>query len=373
MGKWHKLIGNNSWVVERIVALSPAYMKPNASGLRGERAEELEKFMRDWLGAVDIPKLKPPKTRLPAVSSPITEDQAVLLLEWILIQSSIGPLPQRFQLSIMEGKWLRTHWGYESPNKCFLYNTEWSLGGVMLNDLPFIDSSFYNLGNMRMNDFERALQLIGVVVEFGKGCETVAKIVQMHTDFKIITRLYKYLHRFHWRPRDSNSLKICIPHSDGFPQWKDSKMCVVHDDNGLFCGRLQILEGFYEDTLLPFFSSNLGVSLHPSIEDYCNLWMDWIVGNHIVTEWECCLVWRNMLKQWSLSPSDIKGKLGKQGLKIPSHTSDGHIQLSAPNETFIPDDLTLTHLFKTSSTKIKFVWYPNPSHPEIPLNSLFSM
>lgn len=29
MGKWHKLIGNNPWVAERIVALSPAYMKMN--------------------------------------------------------------------------------------------------------------------------------------------------------------------------------------------------------------------------------------------------------------------------------------------------------------------------------------------------------
>ncbi|GLJ45924.1 hypothetical protein SUGI_0966880 [Cryptomeria japonica] len=225
-----------------------------------------------------------------------------------------------------------------------------------------------------MNEFESVLQQIGVVVEFGKGCDIVAKLVQKHTDFKVITRLYKYLHRFRWHPSDANSLKIWIPHSDGLAgEWKDSKMCVVHDDNGLFYGRLQILERFYEDTLLPFFSSYLGVSSHPSYEDYCKLWLDWIRSNHVVTEQECCSVWRNILKYWSQSSSARKGKLGKQVLKFPAHRSGGHIQLCVPSETFIPDDLSLTELFRKSSTKIKFAWYPNPSDPKIPLDSLFSM
>ncbi|GLJ45923.1 hypothetical protein SUGI_0966870 [Cryptomeria japonica] len=80
MGKWHKLTGGNPWAAEGIVALSPAYMKANASGLRGEREEDLELFMRNGLGAVDVPKLKPPNAPLPALSSPISEDQVVLLL-----------------------------------------------------------------------------------------------------------------------------------------------------------------------------------------------------------------------------------------------------------------------------------------------------
>ena len=133
----------------------------------------------------------------------------------------------------------------------------------------------------------------------------------MHTDFKVITRLYKFLHRFHWWPSETNSLKICIPRSDGLVERKDSKMCVVHDDNGLFYDRLQIMEEFYKDTLLPFFTSYHCVPVHPRIEYYCNLWMDWIVGNCIVTEQECCLVWRNILNDWSLSASGIKGKFRK--------------------------------------------------------------
>ncbi|GLJ45914.1 hypothetical protein SUGI_0966750 [Cryptomeria japonica] len=364
MGKWHKLMGDNPWAGEGIVALSPAYMKANASGLE---------FMRNVLGAVDIPKLKPPDAPLPAVSSPIGEDRVVLLLEWIQYLTGVcnESLPNRFLSSIMEGKWLRTHRGYESPNKSFFYDTEWSLAGLKLNDLSFIDCSFYKRD---MNEFKNALQRIGVVVEFGMGCEIVAKMVQIHTDFEVITRLYKYLHHCHWRPSSPNSLKIWIPHSGGLAgEWKDSKMCVVHDDNGLFYGRLQILERFYEDTLLPFFSSYLGVSLHPKIEEYCNLWLDWIRSNHVVTEPECCSVWRNILKHWSESPSTIKRLLRKQGLKFPAHTSSGHIQVCAPNETFIPDDLSLKELFKEASTKVKFAWHPNPSDPKIPLDLLFSM
>ncbi|GLJ45912.1 hypothetical protein SUGI_0966720 [Cryptomeria japonica] len=119
MGKWHKLIGDNPWAAEGIVALSPVYMKANASGLRGEWKDELELFMRNGLGAVDIPKLIPPNSPLPAVSSPIEEEQVVLLLGWIQYLTS---LPNRFQSSIMEGKWLRTQRGYESPNKSFLYD-----------------------------------------------------------------------------------------------------------------------------------------------------------------------------------------------------------------------------------------------------------
>ncbi|GLJ45911.1 hypothetical protein SUGI_0966710 [Cryptomeria japonica] len=225
-----------------------------------------------------------------------------------------------------------------------------------------------------MNEFKSALQRIGVVVEFGMGCEVVAKIVQIHTDFEVITRLYKYLHHFHWRPNSLNPLKIWIPRSGGLAgEWKDSKMGVVHDDDGLFDGRLRILERFYEHTLLPFFASHLGVSLRPRIEDYCNLWLDWIMSNHVVTEPECYSVWRNILKHWREYPSAIKRLFGKQGLKFPAHTSSGHIQLCEPNETFIPDDLALKELLRKASTKVKFAWHPNPSDPKIPLDLLLSM
>ncbi|GLJ45922.1 hypothetical protein SUGI_0966860 [Cryptomeria japonica] len=146
MGEWHKLIGDNPWAAQGIVALSPAYMKANANanGLRGEREDDLELFVRNKLGAVDIPTLKTPNAPLPALSSRITEDQVVLLLEWIRYLAEVcrESLPNRFQTIIIEGKWLRTYRGYESPNKSFVFNNEWSSAGVELSDLPFIDCSF---------------------------------------------------------------------------------------------------------------------------------------------------------------------------------------------------------------------------------------
>ena len=110
---------------------------------------------------------------------------------------------------------------------------------------------------------------MGVVVEFGKGCDLIVEHLQMHTELQAITRLYKYLHRFHWKPVDSKSVKIWISVGGGHgSEWKDSNLCVVHDDNGLFHYRLEILDKFYEKALLPFFSSYLGVAMYPKIDHY---------------------------------------------------------------------------------------------------------
>ena len=59
-------------------------------------------------------------------------------------------------------------------------------------------------------------------------------------------------------------------------EWQDSKQCLLHDENGLFHHRLEILDNFYEEELLPFFSCSLGVSFYPTIEHYCRLWLDWV-------------------------------------------------------------------------------------------------
>jgi hypothetical protein len=81
----------------------------------------------------------------------------------------------------------------------------------------------------------------------------------------------------------------------------------------------------------------------------------------------------NFLKHWTNSSEKIKRCLGRGPLKLPAYTSIGDIQLSAPNETFIPDDLKLKELFMGASARPKFAWHPNPSDPKIPLDSLFSI
>jgi hypothetical protein len=63
---------------------------------------------------------------------------------------------------------------------------------------------------------------MGVVVEFGKGCDVIVKHIQMHKELQDITRLYEYLHHFEWNPVDSNSIKIRIPLDGGLGgEWKN--------------------------------------------------------------------------------------------------------------------------------------------------------
>lgn len=124
----------------------------------------------------------------------------------------------------------------------------------------------------------------------------ITEHLQMHTKLQAMTRLYRYLHQFHWKPIDNSPIKICIPLNGGLGiEWKDSKLCAFHDDNGLFHNRLENLDNFYEVELLPFFSSYLGVALHPIIEYYCSLWLNWVSTGHRVSTGECCSIWRNNL------------------------------------------------------------------------------
>ncbi|KAH9328704.1 hypothetical protein KI387_000812, partial [Taxus chinensis] len=375
IGNWAKLMGKNPWTAQGFVTLSPAYMNPPrcAGGLKGGQEEDIKFFMNNELQAKDIPHLRPPNAMLPGFSFPIGVEKALLLLEWIqnLTMNMKVSLPTEFKRSIVEGKWLKTYRGYQSPNMSFLLDAQWFTGGVELNDLYFIDSAFYK---KPMADFRDALQELGVIVEYGKGCEVVYQHLQMHTDFKAITRLYKYLQRLKWTPSDRNSVKVWVPVDGGNGgEWKDAEMCVVHDDNGLFHERLEILENTYEAALLPYFSTHLGVPLGPKVEDYCNLWLHWIVHNHSVTGQECCSVWRNFLMHWSKYSSTIRLHLGTDSLKLPTCTNNGQIELCAPNETFVPDDLRLKELFQIESSRTKFAWYPNPSDPQIQLDLLFSI
>ena len=94
-----------------------AYLKPPhcAYGLKGE--DDLDSFIRNDLGDVDIPFLRPLDVPLPVISSPLEKEKVFLLLVWIhhLTVISIEKLPVAFKRSIAEGKWIKTHRGYQSP------------------------------------------------------------------------------------------------------------------------------------------------------------------------------------------------------------------------------------------------------------------
>ena len=94
-----------------------AYLKPPhcAYGLKGEY--DLYSFIRNDLGDVDIPFLRPLDVYLPRISSPLEKEKVFFLLEWIeyLTVNCIETFPKVFKRSIAEGKWIKTHRGYQSP------------------------------------------------------------------------------------------------------------------------------------------------------------------------------------------------------------------------------------------------------------------
>ena len=54
-----------------------------------------------------------------------------------------------------------------------------------------MDKTFYG---KTMHEHKDALKKVGVITEFGKGCDIIVyHHIQVHQGFKAITRLYKYL------------------------------------------------------------------------------------------------------------------------------------------------------------------------------------
>ena len=117
ISKWAKLLQINPWAEHGFVVLSMAYLKPPhcAYGLKGE--DDLDSFIKNDLGVVDIPFLRPVDVSLSVISSPLEKEKLFLILKWIqhLIVISIETLPVEFKRSIAEGKWIKTHRGYQSP------------------------------------------------------------------------------------------------------------------------------------------------------------------------------------------------------------------------------------------------------------------
>eukprot|EP01018_Ginkgo_biloba_P010003 Gb_15824 [translate_table: standard] len=350
------------------VELSEDYLKSPPCAADISNDGDLVCFLKTTLGAFDIPMLTPPNGALPAASNPLSKANAFRLLNWISYLTKFKPLPENFKRSIAEGRWVKTHCVYESPSRSFLFDSKWE-SVLQLSDVPFIDNVFY--GEV-ICTFKGALGLLGVVVELGQGCNLIAEHLKMHTELQAISRLYKYLHQFKWSPCDSSTVEIWIPGDDGNVPgaWKDVDSCVIHDDNGYFHSRLNILEKYYEAALIPFFSNLLGVPLYPIIEDYCNLWLDWISEEHQVTEDDCCLVWGNILNHWANSSAAILNYLRVEDLRLPVFASNEKIEIADPKEAFVPDNFQLASLFNTPLRRPKFTWSPNTCVPDIHVDLL---
>ncbi|GFZ08017.1 ATP/DNA binding protein [Actinidia rufa] len=294
---------------------------------------------------------------LPSDPSSITPANVCSLLECVrnLQQPNHEPLPDVFLKKVAK-KWLKTHAGYRSPDKCLLFDSKFK-SFLQREDGPFIDEEFYG---SKITSYAKELNAIGVTVEVRNGCPLLAGHLDSHSIFTTIVRIYSYLREFNWEPGSDDARKIWIPNGSDDGEWVTPGECVLRDKDGLFGMQLKVLEKHYKDNLLNFFFNALGVKPHPSLDDYFELWKAWECSGQKLSHGECCAFWQFIVKHWS--PRTEK-TLAENLLKLPVYSGSGEILLFEKGDVFIADDLQLKDLFQKSSSRQLFVWYPQPSLP----------
>ncbi|KAE9607316.1 hypothetical protein Lal_00026672 [Lupinus albus] len=177
VSKWADLIVSNPWRSEGYVELGEEYLHPCHYAGQYTRNGELIEFLKTHVDASDIPHISPPNAGFSAVDTPLTKDNAFLLLDWIRNLKYRGTrLPQRFLKCIKEGSWLKvTVNGWRPPSQSFLIRS--SLGKILQNgsvlvDIPLIDESFYG---ERINEYEEELKTIGVMFSYEEACEFIGR------------------------------------------------------------------------------------------------------------------------------------------------------------------------------------------------------
>ncbi|KAK9120165.1 hypothetical protein Scep_018258 [Stephania cephalantha] len=179
VSKWVKLVGSNPWEQKGYVELQEDYLLGGIFAGVYSSANDIFPFLVQHVGASDIPYLCPPDdASFPAVYSPLTKENAFLLLDWVRnLRSSRVLADGKFLECIKEGEWLRTQIGcstrYKPPSHSFLFTPDWGnllQTGSQMVDIPLIDQGFY--GN-RISDYKEELKAIGVMSEFGEACKYI--------------------------------------------------------------------------------------------------------------------------------------------------------------------------------------------------------
>ncbi|KAJ0578483.1 putative histidine kinase/HSP90-like ATPase superfamily [Helianthus annuus] len=293
---------------------------------------------------------------LPECSSSITPASSYALLDSVKrLKESASEIPDKFLDKLSQKNWLKTHFGYKCPNECLLFSSDWN-PFFKREDGPFIDEQFYG---SRIESYREELSHLGVITGVNKGCQVIASYLNSQSNFERINRYYNYLSEFKWEPADDNDKQIWLPRGTDNGEWVSPQDCVLHDKNNLFSGLLYVLEKYkYERKVLGFFAGIFNVKVHPSVDDYCNLWKKWEASGNLITHKECCVFWEFVVKNWNPVTEKTFNKSFSK-LPVSSPSSDG-IFLSEKRDVFIGDDLFLTDLFQSCSSPI-FVWYPQPS------------
>ncbi|KAE8123815.1 hypothetical protein FH972_018739 [Carpinus fangiana] len=191
--KWVGLVGSNPWRGVGYVELGEDYLHPGRFVGEFTSGELLLNFLKTYIAASDIPYISPPNAAIPAVSAPLTEENAFLLLDWIrnLKQKQIC-IPEKFLKCIKEGSWLKITAngcsGFRPPYQSFMFSS--SLGNILQNgsvlvDIPLIDQSFYG---DRINEYKEELKTIGVMFQYGEACEFIGKHLMSLAASSTLTR-----------------------------------------------------------------------------------------------------------------------------------------------------------------------------------------
>jgi sacsin len=177
VSKWADLIVSNPWRNENYVELGNDYKNSSSYAGQFTGPGRLINFLTTHVGASDIPYISPPNAGFSAVDTPLTKDNAFLLLDWIRNLKCKGvKLPERFLKCIKDGSWLKvTINGYRPPSKSFLIRSP--LGkilqsGSVLVDIPLIDESFYG---DRINKYEEELKIVGVMSSCEEACDFIGR------------------------------------------------------------------------------------------------------------------------------------------------------------------------------------------------------
>ncbi|KAH7865224.1 hypothetical protein Vadar_003836 [Vaccinium darrowii] len=269
---------------------------------------------------------------LPRDPDNITPANVYSLLEYIrnLLEQK-EPLPDSFLKKVSQ-KWLKTSFGYRSPDDCLLFHSDWN-SFLHQEDGPFVDEDYYG---SKIKSYRKELNLIGVTVEVRNGCSLLATHLDSHSNFSTIKRIYKYLYEFNWESDCEDTKKIRIPNGNDDGEWVIAEECVLSDKNDLFGMQLNVLEKHYDKKLLHFFPKAFGY----------------------------------VVKHWNL---ETQKTLDKHLVKLPVYSGSDGILLFERHDVFIADDLQLKDLFEKCSSQPLFVWYPQPSVPSLPRGKLLEV
>uniref|UniRef100_A0A7N0ZYY6 Uncharacterized protein n=1 Tax=Kalanchoe fedtschenkoi TaxID=63787 RepID=A0A7N0ZYY6_KALFE len=290
--------------------------------------------------------------RLPKNPSIITSKNMVSLLECVKILLQKGDSLSNDFLNKVSGKWIRTHAGYQSPDRSLLFNSKW--GSLNCTDGPFIDEQFYG---SKINSYADELKAIGVIVGVNhKGSDVMASYLPKISDFSKIVRVYTFLNENNWKSSNKSADQIWIPDACGEGHWVSPSKCVLQDNSGLFGSQLFVLKKHYKRELLLFFASAYEVKQLPSLDDCFALWQTWETSVDSLPHDDCLAFWKNVLRWGS---SKVGSFFGERLCKLPAHSvNSDEVMLRDMGDVFLPDDLNLKQLFEQSSSDPIFVWCP---------------